>query len=58
MSGTSKKMEMKLTNMARASLEELRLDHEDLLRQRGGKEKIRAAGCSSEQEGGFTGRLY
>ncbi len=35
MSGTSKKMEMKLTNVARASLEELRLDYEDFLRQRG-----------------------
>jgi four helix bundle suffix protein len=32
---TSKKMEMKLTNVARASLEELRLDYEDFLRQRG-----------------------
>ena len=34
-SGTSKKMELKLTNVARASLEELRLDYEDYLRQRG-----------------------
>ena len=34
-SGTSKKMDMKLTNVARASLEELRLDYEDFLRQRG-----------------------
>jgi len=33
-SGTSKKTEMKLTNVARASLEELRLDYEDYLRQR------------------------
>ncbi len=33
-SGTSKKMELKLTNVARASLEELRLDYEDFLRQR------------------------
>lgn len=33
-SGTSKKMEMKLTNVARASLEELKLDYEDYLRQR------------------------
>lgn len=33
-SGTSKKMEMKLTNVARASLEELRLDYEDFLRHR------------------------
>lgn len=34
-SGTSKKMELKLTNVAKASLEELRLDYEDFLRHRG-----------------------
>ncbi len=34
-SGTSKKTEMKLTNVARASLEELKLDYEDFLRQHG-----------------------
>jgi four helix bundle suffix protein len=34
-SGTSKKTELKLTNVARTSLEELRLDYEDFLRQRG-----------------------
>jgi four helix bundle suffix protein len=34
-SGTSKKTELKLTNVARASLEELRPDYEDFLRQRG-----------------------
>jgi four helix bundle suffix protein len=34
-SGTSKKTEIRLTNVARASLEELRLDYEDFLRQRG-----------------------
>jgi len=33
-SGTSKKTELKLTNVARASLEELCLDYEDYLRQR------------------------
>jgi len=33
-SGTSKSTEMRLTNVARASLEELRLDYEDFLRQR------------------------
>ncbi len=33
-SGTSRKMELKLTNVARSSLEELRLDYEDFLRQR------------------------
>jgi four helix bundle suffix protein len=32
-SGTSKKTELQLTNVARASLEELRLDYEDFLRQ-------------------------
>lgn len=34
-SATSKKTELKLTGVARASLEELLLDHEDFLRQRG-----------------------
>jgi four helix bundle suffix protein len=34
-SGTSKKTELKLTNVAKASLEELRLDFEDFLRQHG-----------------------
>jgi len=34
-SGTSRKMELKLTGVAKASLEELRLDYEDFLRQRG-----------------------
>jgi four helix bundle suffix protein len=34
-SATSRKTELKLTNVARASLEELRLDYEDFLRQRG-----------------------
>jgi len=34
-SGASKKTELKLTNVARASLEELRLDYKDFLRQRG-----------------------
>src|SRR5216684_7295606 len=33
--GTSKKTELKLTNVARASLEELLLDYQDFLRQRG-----------------------
>ncbi|NIP93321.1 MAG: four helix bundle protein [Akkermansiaceae bacterium] len=33
-SGTSRKMELKLTNVARASLEELKLDYEDFLRHR------------------------
>lgn len=34
-SATSKKMELKLTGVARASLEELLLDYENILRQRG-----------------------
>jgi len=34
-SGTSKKTELTLTGVARASLEELRLDYQDFLRQRG-----------------------
>lgn len=34
-SGTSKKTEIKLTNVERASLEELLLDYQDFLRQRG-----------------------
>lgn len=34
-SGTSKKMELKLVGVARASLEELLLDYKDFLRQRG-----------------------
>jgi len=33
-SATSKKTELRLTNVARSSLEELRLDYEDFLRQR------------------------
>ena len=34
-SGTSKKIELKLTGIAKGSLEELKLDYEDYLRQRG-----------------------
>ena len=34
-SGTSKKTELKLTSVARSSLEELRVDYEDFLRHRG-----------------------
>lgn len=34
-SGTSRKFEIKLTNVAKASLEELLLDYEDYLRQKG-----------------------
>lgn len=58
-SGTSKKTEMKLTNVARASLEELRLDYEDYLRQRGFPQwepdhpplqRFRAKRCSSQED--------
>lgn len=45
-SATSKKTELKLTQVARASLEELKLDYEDFLRQRGwrsGSGQIRCA---------------
>lgn len=45
-SGTSKKTELKLVGVARASLEELLLDYEDFLRQKGlqlwGKENAKA----------------
>jgi len=37
-SGTSKKSEIRLTDVARASLEELKLDYEDFLRQRNFKQ--------------------
>ena len=47
-SGTSKKTELKLINVARASLEELLIDYEDFLRQRGlrmwEKESVEARG--------------
>ena len=41
-SGTSKEMEIKLTNVARASLEELLADYRDFLRARGSEEWPRA----------------
>ena len=58
-SGTSKKTELKLTSVARASLEELRLDYEDYLRQRDfpewppdhpALERFKALRCSSLAE--------
>jgi hypothetical protein len=49
-SGTSKKTELKLTNVARASLEELRLDYEDFLRDR----QLAAQADAFQREGGFT----
>lgn len=45
-SGTSKKMELKLTNVARASLEELLTDYRDFLRVRGLKEWARDHPCT------------
>lgn len=58
-SATSKKTELKLTNVARASLEELRLDYEDFLRQRGlpmwepehpSLKRFKAKRCASVQD--------
>ncbi len=58
-SGTSRKSELKLTNVARASLEELRLDYEDFLRQRGlelwpaqhpALQRFKAKRCATVQE--------
>ena len=59
-SATSRKTELKLTNVARASLEELRLDYEDFLRQRGMpllavEDPVMVR---FKKEGGFTERLY
>lgn len=58
-SATSKKTEIKLTNVARASLEELALDYEDFLRQRGltlwDKSGTKAAKVRAKlQAGAFT----
>jgi four helix bundle suffix protein len=67
-SATSKKTELKLTQVARASLEELKLDYEDFLRQR--VLVLLAVACALldrqvarlaeefESKGGFTERLY
>ena len=58
-SGTSRKIELTLTNVARASLEELRLDYEDFLRQRGlpqwepnhpALKRFKARRCASVEE--------
>lgn len=72
-SGTSKKTELKLIGVARASLEELLLDYEDFLRQNAlplwGKDspnsanflldrQLKALEKSFLEEGGFTERLY
>jgi len=52
-SGTSKKTELKLVNVARASLEELLLDYEDFLRQRktGSLEERSSDGAGGEKAG-------
>jgi four helix bundle suffix protein len=47
-SGTSRKTELKLTNVARASLEELRLDYEDFLRQR--RANLIASRCTTADD--------
>jgi len=67
-SGTSKKMELTLTNVARASLEELRLDYEDFLRHRGlarwERDDPRRQGLidlrpeSAEQVAGWVGQIW
>jgi len=57
-SGTSKKTELKLTNVARASLEELLLDYEDFLRQRGlerwAKDDPRAVAARNRYRSGWS----
>lgn len=53
-SGTSKKTELKLIGVARASLEELLLDYEDFLLDR----LLRALEQSFLKDGGFTEKLY
>ena len=56
-SATSKKTELKLTNVARASLEELKLDYEDFLRQHGlrlwGKDDPETLMLRSPSSGGW-----
>lgn len=53
-SATSKKMEIKLTQVARASLEELRLDYEDFLRQR----RLSIWGPTDTRRQGLVDRRY
>ena len=50
-SATSKKIELKLTQVARASLEELKLDYEDFLRQHGLKQWERENPLRQDQGG-------
>ena len=65
-SGTSKKMELKLIGVARASLEELLVDYQDFLRQRSlplwGKEHSQASQvrrlCYQKDKSYLTYRTY
>ena len=64
-SGTSKKIELKLIGIARASLEELLLDFEDYLRQKGLPQtnylldrQLRVLEKAFLKKGGFTERMY
>ncbi len=64
-SGTSKKTELKLIGVARASLEELLLDFEDYLRQKGLPQtnylldqQLRVLEKDFLEQGGFTERMY
>lgn len=70
-SGTSKKSELKLIGVARASLEELLLDYNDFLRQQGLAQtclihqanylldqQLRQLEKQFMEEGGFTEKLY
>jgi four helix bundle protein len=52
-SGTSKEMEIKLTNVARASLEELLADYEDFLRTRDLPQWDKASGSGHRGNGSF-----
>lgn len=60
-SGTSKKSELKLINVAKASLEELLLDYEDYLLHQTTfllSRQLSHLEISFLEEGGFTERLY
>ena len=56
-SGTSKKFELKLTSVARASLEELRLDYEDFLRHRSLPLWERSESRRADLIGGISGGI-
>jgi len=53
-SGTSKKFELKLVGVARASLEELLLDYQDFLLD----QQLRQLEKQFLEQGGFTEKLY